>query len=145
MKIMEKYQVRKILHNLDLERKRILKPLFLELGLTVGEGQPRILNTLIEQGTMTQRELAENCMLDVTTMSRTLDKLEHGGLLERKVNPKCRRSYLISLTEAGEKKAVQVRSIFAQLDEKMWNGIDKEEMEQMYLTLEKIHRNLQKD
>ena len=94
---------------------------------------------------MTQRELAENCMLDVTTMSRTLDKLEHGGLLERKVNPKCRRSYLISLTEAGEKKAVQVRSIFAQLDEKMWNGIDKEEMEQMYLTLEKIHRNLQKD
>lgn len=43
------------------------------------------------------------------------------------------------------KKAVQVRSIFAQLDEKMWNGIDKEEMEQMYLTLEKIHRNLQKD
>lgn len=101
---MEKYQVRKILHSLDLERKRILKPLFLELGLTVGEGQPRILNTLIEQGTMTQRELAENCMLDVTTMSRTLDKLEHAGLLERKVNPKYRRSYLISLTSAGEKK-----------------------------------------
>lgn len=43
------------------------------------------------------------------------------------------------------KKAAQIRSIFEQLDQKIWNGIENEEMEQMYLTLEKIHRNLQKD
>ena len=73
---MEKNSVRKILHRLDLERRQLMRPRFLELGLTVGEGQPRILNCLLEQGEMSQRELADACMFDVTTMSRTLDKIE---------------------------------------------------------------------
>ena len=47
---MEKNDIRKILHRLDLERRQLMRPRFLEMGLTVGEGQPRILNCLMEQG-----------------------------------------------------------------------------------------------
>ena len=43
---MEKNDIRKILHCLDLERRQLMRPKFLEMGLTVGEGQPRILNCL---------------------------------------------------------------------------------------------------
>ena len=46
---MEKNDIRKILHRLDLERRQLMRPKFLEMGLTVGEGQPRILNCLLEQ------------------------------------------------------------------------------------------------
>jgi len=56
---MEKNDIRKILHRLDLERRQLMRPKFLEMGLTVGEGQPRILNCLLEQGEMSQRELAD--------------------------------------------------------------------------------------
>lgn len=139
---MEKKQMREILHSLDLARRKLLKPRFLELGLTVGEGQPRILKTLLEKGPMTQRELSDFCMLDVTTMSRTLDKLEEAGLLQRTANPERRRSYLVCLTEQGEEKAQSVREIFQDLDRQIWREIPKEEMEQAYRTLEKIGKNL---
>ena len=82
---MEKNDIRKILHRLDLERRQLMRPRFLEMGLTVGEGQPRILNCLMEQGEMSQRELADACMFDVTTLSRTLDKMEKAGMVTRKV------------------------------------------------------------
>ena len=102
---MEKNDIRKILHRLDLERRQLMRPRFLEMGLTVGEGQPRILNCLLEQGEMSQRELADACMFDVTTLSRTLDKMEKAGLVTRKVNPASRRAHLIALTPEGKKKS----------------------------------------
>ena len=41
----------------ELLRRQLLRPHFIELGLTVGQGQPRILKTLRLKGAMSQREL----------------------------------------------------------------------------------------
>ncbi len=141
---MERKDIRKILHRLDLERRQLMRPRFLEMGLTVGEGQPRILNCLLEQGEMSQRELADACMFDVTTLSRTLDKMEKAGLLTRKVNPASRRAHLITLTPEGKVKAGQVQKQFAWLDQVLWGGIEEKEMENLYRTLEKIEENVKK-
>ena len=70
------------LRRLDFVRRRALRPRLLALGLTLGEGQPRILNRLLRRGVpMTQRELADACWLDTATLSRTLDRMEAAGLL----------------------------------------------------------------
>lgn len=142
---MEKNDIRKILHRLDLERRQLMRPKFLEMGLTVGEGQPRILNCLLEQGEMSQRELADACMFDVTTLSRTLDKMEKAGLLTRSVNPASRRAHLIVLTPEGKEKAGQVQKQFAWLDQVLWGDIEEKEMENLYRTLEKIEENVKKE
>lgn len=142
---MEKNDIRKILHRLDLERRQLMRPRFLEMGLTVGEGQPRILNCLMEQGEMSQRELADACMFDVTTLSRTLDKMEKAGLVTRKVNPASRRAHLIALTPEGKEKAGQVQEKFAWLDQVLWGDIEEKEMESLYRTLEKIEENVKKE
>ena len=142
---MEKNDIRKILHRLDLERRQLMRPRFLEMGLTVGEGQPRILNCLMEQGEMSQRELADACMFDVTTLSRTLDKMEKAGLVTRKVNPASRRAHLIALTPEGKEKAGRVQEQFAWLDQVLWGNIEEEEMESLYRTLEKIEENVKKE
>ena len=139
---MEKKDIRKILHRLDLERRQLMRPRFLEMGLTVGEGQPRILNCLLEQGEMSQRELADACMFDVTTLSRTLDKMEKTGLLTRKVNPASRRAHLITLTPEGKVKARQVQKLFVWLDQILWGDIEEKEMEDLYRTLKKIEENV---
>ena len=141
---MEKKDIRKILHRLDLERRQLMRPRFLEMGLTVGEGQPRILNCLLEQGEMSQRELADACMFDVTTLSRTLDKMEKAGLLTRKVNPASRRAHLITLTPEGKVKARQVQKLFVWLDQILWGDIEEKEMEDLYRTLKKIEENVKK-
>ncbi|MCR2023475.1 MarR family transcriptional regulator [Blautia pseudococcoides] len=130
---------------MDIERRKIVRPKFQELGLTVGEGQAKILKCLLEQGSMTQRELADRCLLDVTTMSRTLDKLQGAGYLLRTVNPSCRRSFLICITEKGKEKAASVQKIFSDLDEQIWQGISEDEMEVLYHTLQKITKNLKND
>ena len=139
---MEKNSIRKILHRLDLERRQLMRPKFLELGLTVGEGQPRILDCLLDREELTQRELADLCMFDVTTMSRTLDKMEQAGLIQRNKNPVSRRSHLISLTEKGKEKGKQVREEFNWLDEMLQKGLAREELETLYRILEKKEKNL---
>lgn len=142
---MEKSKIREILHGMDIERRKIVRPKFQELGLTVGEGQAKILKCLLEQGSMTQRQLADKCMLDVTTMSRTLDKLQGAGYLLRTVNPSCRRSFLVCITEKGKEKAASVQKIFSDLDEQIWQGISEDEMEVLYHTLQKIMKNVKDD
>lgn len=93
------------LRRLDFVRRRALRPRLLALGLTLGEGQPRILNRLLRRGVpMTQRELADACWLDTATLSRTLDRMEAAGLLRRMPDGESRRSYRIVLTEAGREK-----------------------------------------
>ena len=89
-----KEKIREEMLRLEQMRKQILRPGFLELGLTLGQGQPRILRTLFLQEPLKQRELARRCGLDVTTMSRTLDRMAETGLIERRTDPNCRRSFL---------------------------------------------------
>ena len=140
---MRKNEIREILHRLDMERKKFLGPKLQVLGLTVGEGQARALRTLLEEGPMTQKQLADLCMRDAATMSRNIDRLEKAGLLKRENNPGCRRSYLICLTEEGKEKAKQVQKIFRELDERIWGDIPEKEMEQLYEPLLRIERNLE--
>lgn len=128
----------------ELLRRQLLRPHFIELGLTVGQGQPRILKTLRLKGAMSQRELSDLCVLDVTTMSRTLDKLEKMGLIKRNDNPECRRSWVISLTPEGEEKADKVVELFKMADEIFSEGMTEEDIKKLYEMLDIIERNIEK-
>lgn len=128
----------------ELLRRQLLRPHFIELGLTVGQGQPRILKTLRLKGAMSQRELSDLCVLDVTTMSRTLDKLEKMGLIKRNDNPECRRSWVISLTPEGEEKADKVVELFKMADEIFSAGMTEEDIKKLYEMLDIIERNIEK-
>ena len=128
-----KQNVRHYLFDVEMLRRRLLRPYFIELGLTVGQGQPRILYELRKCDGMSQKELSDACLIEVTTMSRTLDRLESMGLIKRQNNPECRRSWIISLTEEGKEKADRVSDIF---------DMAEEELNSMCATLEKIENNL---
>lgn len=129
----------------ELLRRKLLRPHFIELGLTVGQGQPRILRMLRLKGAMSQRELADLCVLDVTTMSRTLDKLEKMGLVNRTDNPACRRSWVISLTPEGEEKADKVIALFKMADEIFSDGMTEEEIKKLYDMLAVIEENVERN
>ncbi|RGE88267.1 MarR family transcriptional regulator [Sellimonas intestinalis] len=142
---MDKCKIRELWFQVNTLRRAALRPYFQEIGLTVGQGQPRILNSLRKYGTMTQRELADCCFVDVTRISRTVDRLVAAGLLSKQIDPECRRSCLISLTEEGRKKAVQVQHIFEKGDEIWWKSFDEEELERLYQYLLKMEQSLKGD
>ena len=75
--------------DVEMLRRRFIRPYFIELGLTVGQGQPHILKELREHGAMNQKELSDACLIEVTTMSRTIDRLEKMGLVKREGNAAC--------------------------------------------------------
>lgn len=125
----------------QLKRARVQKFL-LEIGLTPGQGQARILSSLEAAGNVTQRELADECMMDVTTMSRTLDRLEEKGLIRREKDPESRRAYRIGLTDAGKKTAEQVNAGFAALEQILCGSLTDGELETLAGSLEKIRENL---
>ncbi|WP_246127781.1 MarR family winged helix-turn-helix transcriptional regulator [Amycolatopsis rhizosphaerae] len=59
-----------------------------------------VLHTL-RGGALSQRELARRCQVTDQTMSRTLDRLQRAGHLERVPDPADARRQLARLTEAG--------------------------------------------
>ncbi len=135
-------QLREILFQIELLKRKQVQDFLLEIGLTPGQGQARILAFLDTHSSVTQREIADACMLDVTTMSRTLDKLEAQGLILRGRDPQCRRSYQISLTEEGSAKAVQVREGFHKMEEKLCAGFREEEIQELNRQLMRVKENL---
>ena len=128
--------------DVEMLRRRFIRPYFIELGLTVGQGQPRILKELLFEGSMTQKKLADACLLDVTTMSRTLDRMEQAGLLVRESNPDCRRSWLIALTEKGMDIAKKVQQIFEETDKIYCSNLSEKEAEQLFVLLQKVADNI---
>ena len=128
--------------DVEMLRRRFIRPYFIELGLTVGQGQPSILKELREHGAMNQKELSDACLIEVTTMSRTIDRLEKMGLVKRESNPACRRSWTIALTEEGCEMADKVIEIFEMTDGIMKSGMSEDELEILSAGLEKVKSNL---
>lgn len=141
--MIEQHDIRHLLVRAEKARKHLLQPCFGQIGLTFGQGHARILDILLAQDHVTQKELSDRCHMDVTTMSRSLDRLEESGYLVRRRDPGCRRSYLICLTEEGVAEARKVHQMLEFVDEQIWKGISPEEMEQFSRCLEKICENLE--
>ena len=139
---MIKRQIQMMMMAVEKARKALMQPYFINLGLTVGEGQPRILNMLLKHGSMTQRELADACHLDVTTLSRTIDRMAGAGLLSREPHGSSRRAYAVVLTSLGREKAAEVSRGFQALDEILCRGFTPQQMEQLYELLKQMEQNL---
>jgi DNA-binding MarR family transcriptional regulator len=68
-------------------------------------------------GELTQRELADLCDLDKTTMVVTVDELEQAGLAERRPSKADRRARIIGVTPEGRKVVAAGNEVIARLRE----------------------------
>lgn len=64
-----------------------------------------LLEAVEAKGPLTVRGLAAHLQTSKPAMTRAMDRLEELGWAERRVDPKDRRSVLISATEEGRKQA----------------------------------------
>lgn len=141
----QKQSLREILFQIELLKRRKVQRFLLDIGLTPGQGQARILVYLSSHSSVTQKEIADRCMLDVTTMSRVLNKLEEMGLISRQRDPGCRRAYQIGLTEAGRQKAEEVNRGFERLEEMLCRELSEEEIGSLTTGLKKVKESLEID
>ena len=84
--------------------------------------QPRdlvVLASLAEQDVFSQQELAERLEINRTIMVKLIDRLEDAGYVTRTRNPDNRRSYILSLTDAGRASVDGMRTSVTERDERI--------------------------
>ena len=80
---------------------------------------------LLDEGTReTQATIAGALALDPSRLVALLDSLEARSLIARQRDPQDRRRHLVSITTAGKRQLVQLRSIATQLDDDFLAPLD---------------------
>ncbi len=103
-----------------------------------------VLNRLWDREEVSPKELAELTSKDQPTTVRILTKLEKKGFITRKVNPDDNRAFLISLTNEGRELKDKLIPLALEILDKALKDIDKKQVEEAIVTLNKIYANLER-
>jgi len=93
---------------------------------------------LWEEEGVTQSEISAKSKVENSTTTRTLDKLEALALVERRADPKSRRSFRIYLTEQGRDIKKTVSPLPMAVNKEMLSSLDEKEQAEMIRLLQKM-------
>lgn len=113
-------------------------------ALDLHPGQPKILEYLYDYPNATAKEIGEYLVIDKSTMTSLLNRMIKQGLITKKINSTDKRSYDISLTDKGYQKALEVKEIVWDVDDKIWKHIDEQQQKQFIETLQLMMKNMEK-
>lgn len=115
---------------------------FSQHGLELTPEQWIVLVRLWQEDGQTQSKLSESTMRDRPTMSRILDTMEKGGLVQRVADPNDARSNLIKLTRAGKALQPKLVPLAQRLVAQLEQGIPARDLELTHRTLSRMLANL---
>ena len=107
-------------------------------------GQPKILDFLLDHDKCTQKEISKGCVLDKSTVTSLLSRMEKTNLIRKIPCMEDRRNSIVTLTEEGFQKALHVRKICHSVDKQAWEGISEAEKHITIQTLLHIIMNLER-
>lgn len=110
--------------------------------LELTTAQMRVLAILSVREGILMRELAIFAVVEQSTLSRALDRLERDGQVQRATDPHDSRAIRVTLTEAGRQSYEQLWPQMAKSYARMFEGIPQEEREAFVGTLQKVLRNV---
>lgn len=104
-------------------------------------GQPKILEFLLRNDGCSQKDISEGCILDKSTVTSLVKRMEAAALINKQTDINDQRSSLIYLTDLGKQKALWVQQTLCEIDEAELTDIKQEERQQFIQTLAKIIQN----
>ncbi len=106
-------------------------------------GQPKILQTLYERGSLTPKEISKICCQDKSTMTSLCYRMIEKGLVVKRASLEDRRSHQIELTQKGKKLAEKVIEAGANVDRIALNEFSQEEVGELFRLLRKVQKNME--
>jgi DNA-binding MarR family transcriptional regulator len=114
-----------------------------ENGYKITVDQWLIIKVLMENPGISQQDIAEKVFKDNASVTRIIELLVKSKYLHRKVNPKDRRTSILTVTPEGEDIIEKVQSLVLQNRKMAQTGLTLEELENLNATLKKIIKNCQ--
>jgi MarR family transcriptional regulator, transcriptional regulator for hemolysin len=114
-----------------------------ENGYSITVDQWLIMKVLFENPGIPQISLAEKVFKDNASVTRIINLLVKAKYLDRKTNPKDRRTSILKVTPAGEQIIYKVQDLVLQNRKNAQNAISIEDLENLNRTLKKIILNCQ--
>ena len=111
-------------------------------GIGVTRPQWQVLSLLRIHAGSNQGALADMLDVEPITLARMIDRLQDGGLVERRADPADRRAWRIHLTAKGEDLVEKLLPFGEQTLEAALEGVDEGERANLLLTLGKVRQNL---
>lgn len=106
-------------------------------------GQPKVLEHLLYHDGCNQRSIGQACVMDKSTVTSVLARMEERGLVERRPDPHDRRGLTIWLTDEGRRAAGRVRTYGDEVDALCLSDFDADEREQFKGLLKRVINNFE--
>jgi DNA-binding MarR family transcriptional regulator len=123
---------------------RLLRKRFDERARAFGStrAQWKALLLLSRNEGINQGGLAELLEVEPITLCRMIDRMEEGGLVERRRDPADRRAWRIHLTPAAAPVLEQLRTVADEMTEQVLAGLNEDERAALFRSLGTLRNNL---
>jgi DNA-binding MarR family transcriptional regulator len=128
------YNIRKTWYNITKMYNRTATEYMASMALGM-----IILNIDIMEGTPST-QLGPNMGMEATSLSRSLNKLEESGVIERKPDPNDKRRTVICLTPLGMDWRIVAKETVVNFNETIFSQFKKEEMDTFFTILKNINK-----
>ena len=98
-----------------------------------------VLNIDMYEGTPST-QLGPNMGMESTSLSRSLNKLEDIGVIERRPDPEDKRKSIINLTESGLKSREIAKNVVLEFNNNVFSKCESSEINTFFNVLKKINK-----
>lgn len=126
----------------DLKHRRVHE-LLDELGLY--RGQTPVLRALWAQDGLTQTELTERLKRSPSTVTKTVQRLEKAGFVQRCPDDSDERISRVFLTDAGRAIRPAVEEVWIRLDRQLFAGFSTQELDMFAHFLTRVCHNIEEN
>ena len=98
-----------------------------------------VLNIDMHEGTPST-QLGPNMGMESTSLSRSLNKLEDIGVIERRPDPEDKRKSIIHLTESGLKSREIAKNVVLEFNNNVFSKCESSEINTFFNVLKKINK-----
>lgn len=137
-------QVGVLVNILNCKLKKYIASVFKNEGINLTAEQFLVMDTLWNQGEMTQQTIAYIIQKDKNSVTQFIDNLEKKGLVQRVVDSADRRVNNIKLSKAGLEMKDNTKKVAINAINDILEGISEEELMTFVKVLGKANDNIEK-
>jgi len=113
-----------------------------KFGMDISQDQWMVIGPIWKQKGISQKEIAEYCGKDKTSVTKIIDTLEKKNLLVRYSDQIDQRIKRVVLSNKGKDLMKNVMPVIEQTRNEVLSGINSKEVETFKIVLKKIYNNL---